>query len=294
MIEQSSLIGMSKLHGKTALVTGATNGIGRYTAETLAALGASVIVVGRNESKTDEVVDAIHAAGGDARKAIADLSSQAEIRKLATHIKSEVDRLDILVNNAGAMFAKREETVDGLEMTFALNHLSYFMVTNLLMDLLKRSPSARIVSVSSEAQRSANIDFDDLQTSEGFTAIKAYGRSKLANATFTYELARRLQGTTVTANCLHPGFVGTGFASNNGGMMKIGMSILKPFILSIPKGADTPIWLSASPEMEGKSGGYYQKRQPIQSMPQSYDLDAQRRLWEASEVLTGLKAAVRG
>lgn len=279
--------------GKTVLITGATNGIGEVTAKELARLGATVIVVGRSREKVDKTVTAIKAQGaGDAHYAVADLSSQEQVRDLAAHINATYPRLDVLINNAGAMFTRREETVDGIEMTFALNHLNYFLLTHLLLDLLQRSAPARIINTASEASQGSRINFDDLERRRGFQGLNAYAQSKLANLLFTFELARRIEGTGVTVNAMHPGFVGTGFAQNNGGLngtiTRLGMLVIKPFLLSPAQGADTLIWLASSPDVEGLSGGYYEKRRLIRCNAQAYLPEVQRRLWNVSEQMTGI------
>lgn len=281
---------MAEMTGKLCMVTGATSGIGEATALALAKMGATVIVVGRSAEKTETVVKAIQQVSGNpnVEGMIADLSSQAQVRELAAAFKQKYDHLDVLVNNAGAVFLRREESVDGIEMTWALNHLSYFLLTNLLLDALQRAPAARIVSVSSGAQADGKIHFDDLNFKQRYTGIAAYPQSKLANIMFTYELARRLNGTKVTVNAVHPGFVGTGFATNNGLLFKIGIAIAKPFILSPEQGARTSIYLASSPEVEGVTGKYFVKCKPRKSAATTYDEAAQRRLWEISEQMTGL------
>jgi NAD(P)-dependent dehydrogenase (short-subunit alcohol dehydrogenase family) len=281
---------MTEMTSKLCMVTGATNGIGKVTALELAKMGASVIVVGRSAEKTETVVKAIQQVSGNpnVEAMIADLSAQAQVRELAAAFKQKHDHLDVLVNNAGAIFLRREESVDGIEMTWALNHLNYFLLTNLLLDALQRAPSARIVNVSSGAHASGTIHFDDLQFTRRGSMMATYPQSKLANVMFTYELARRLTGTKVTANVLHPGLVGTGFAANNGGLLRIGIAIAKPFMLSPEQGAQTAIYLASSPEVEGVTGKYFVKCKPRKSASASYDEAAQRRLWEISEQMTGL------
>ena len=220
---------------------------------------------------------------------LADLSSMAEVRRLAEAFKGRYGRLDVLVNNAGAIFVRRQNTVDGYEMTFALNHLSYFLLTNLLLDLLKASAPSRIVNVASDAHEGAKLDLDNLNGGRFFT-VQAYGRSKLANILFTYELARRLEGTGVTANALHPGFVATGFGANNGALTRIFMRLSHLFALTPAQGADTVIYLASSPDVEGISGRYFVRRQAVPSSPASYDEATARRLWEISAQMTGLVA----
>lgn len=281
------------MNNKVVLITGATNGIGRVAALELAKMGARVVIVGRSREKTEAVRQEIQAAGGSADSLLADLSALDEIRRLAAEFRARYDRLDVLLNNAGAIFARRQTTADGFEMTFALNHLSYFLLTNLLLDVLKASAPARIINVSSDAHRSAQMNFDDLQheKSYGMGGFQAYGRSKLANVLFTYELARRLAGTGVTANALHPGFVATGFGRNMPGLMNRVMGIMHRFALTPEQGAQTLIYLASSPEVEGMTGKYFDKNRPVRSSPASYDEAAQKRLWDISEWLTGLQPA---
>jgi NAD(P)-dependent dehydrogenase (short-subunit alcohol dehydrogenase family) len=219
---------------------------------------------------------------------IADLSSQAEIRRLAQEVKSSIPRIDVLVNNAGGLYLKRQETGDGLEMTFALNHLAYFLLTNLLLDIIKASAPARIVSVASEAHQGGRINFDDLQGKTKYSPWRAYQQSKLANVLFTRQLARRLQGTGVTANALHPGYVKTeifraeGFA---GWLLRRAADL---FAITPEQGAQTSVYLATSPEVEDVSGQYFARQEPVASSPESQDEAAASRLWQVSEELTGL------
>ncbi len=278
------------MKGKTVLITGGTNGIGKVTAQELAKMGAEVVIIGRSAEKTKATVATIKEQSGNnaVGSIVADLSSLAEVRRAAAEFKAQHQRLDVLVNNAGAVFASRQETVDGYELTFALNHLAYFLLTNLLLDTLKASAPARIVNVSSDAHRGAKLNFDDLQhtRSYGMGGFGVYSDSKLANILFTYELARRLEGTGVTANALHPGFVATGFGRNNKGLMNLIMGVITRFALSEQQGAQTSIYLASSPEVEGVSGQYFEESKAVQSSPESYDEAAQKRLWQISEELT--------
>ena len=276
--------------GKVALVTGGTSGIGKATAMALAAMGADVVVVGRDRGRGERAVEEIRAqTGARVDLALADLSSQAEVRELAEEFRRRYDRLDVLVNNAGLVQSTRTETPDGLESTFAINHLAPFMLTNLLLDMLKESAPSRVVTVSSEAERWGNIDFDDLQSKKKYRGFPVYGMTKLANIMFTYELAERLEGTGVTATCMHPGAVNTRFGTNNSGPMTILFRAFKPFMRTPEQGADTVIWLAASPEVEGVTGRYYSDRKPLEPKKIANDPDARRRLWEESERLTGFK-----
>jgi NAD(P)-dependent dehydrogenase (short-subunit alcohol dehydrogenase family) len=275
--------------GKVALVTGGTSGIGKATAMALAAMGADVVVVGRDRERGERAAEEIRAqTGGRVDLALADLSSQAEVRNLAEEFKRRYDRLDVLVNNAGLVQSTRTETVDGLESTFAINHLAPFLLTNLLLDVLKKSAPSRVVTVSSEAERWGNIDFDDLQSKKKYRGFPVYGMTKLANIMFTYELAERLEGTGVTATCMHPGAVNTRFGTSNRGPMTLLFRLFKPFMRTPDQGADTVIWLASSPEAEGLSGRYYADRKPLEPKKIANDPAACRRLWEESERLTGL------
>ena len=276
--------------GKVALITGGTSGIGKATATALAAMGADVVVVGRDPERGERAAAEIRAqTGGRVDLALANLASQAEVRNLAAEFKRRYDRLDVLVNNAGLVQSTRTETPDGLETTFATNHLAPFLLTNLLQDLLEKSAPSRVVTVSSEAERWGNIDFDDLQSKKRYRGFPVYGMTKLANIMFTYELAERLKGTGVTATCMHPGAVNTRFGTNNSGPFTILFRLFKPFMRAPEQGADTVIWLASSPEVEGASGRYYSDRKLVKPKKVASDPDARRRLWEESERLTGPK-----
>jgi NAD(P)-dependent dehydrogenase (short-subunit alcohol dehydrogenase family) len=281
------------MSGKTCLVTGATSGIGRATALGLARLGATVIVVGRDQRRGETAVNEIKASTGNASVHLlcADLSSQAEVRRLANEVQAGYPRLHVLVNNAGGVFARRTLTADGIEMTFALNHLAYFLLTNLLLDLLRAGAPARIVNVTSEAQRNGTIEFDDLQGAERYGGFRAYSQSKLANLLFTYELARRLGGASITANAVHPGAVRTGFGLNNRGWLRVLMYLVRPFERSPERGAETPIYLASAPELEGVTGKYFIDKKEARSSRESYDHAVAERLWQVSERLTNLSPA---
>jgi len=278
------------MKGKVVLVTGATNGIGAVTAQSLAGMGATTLVVGRSPEKTNAVVQSIRQKTGNPQVEglVADLSSQAQIRKLAKEFQDRFDRLDVLVNNAGAIFMQREVSVDGIEMTFALNHLNYFLLTHLLLDVLKASAPARIVNVSSEAHRGARLNFEDLENEHGFTGWKAYGQSKLANLYFTYGLAASLDGSGVTANALHPGFVASNFGKSNGGIFRWVFDLVQVVAISPEEGAQTSIYLASSPEVEGVTGKYFVKNTSVKSSPVSYDMSAARKLWDCSLEMVGL------
>lgn len=279
------------LAGKDIVVTGATDGIGKVTARELAKMGASVTIVGRNAAKGEAVAAELRKVAGHDRVGFVagDLESQKGIKAAAGAIKARVKRLDVLLNNAGAFFQKRELTEDGIERTFALNHLGYFLLTHELLDLLKASGPSRIVSVASAAHQGAKLDLADLQNAKQYSGWRAYGQSKLANIYFTYELARRLQGTGVTANCLHPGFVASRFGDNNGGLIRMLIGFAKSVAaISEDDGAKTSVFLASSPDVQGVSGKYFDKCAAIQSSSVSYDADAARELWRQSERLTGV------
>jgi NAD(P)-dependent dehydrogenase (short-subunit alcohol dehydrogenase family) len=275
------------MQGKTVLVTGANQGIGKATAIALAAKGAHVVLVARNAEKGAAALAEVQAAGGGgAELIVADLSSQEQVRRAAAELKSRHQRLDVLVNNAGVYVPERHTTVDGLEETFGLNHLGYFLLTRELLDVLQATAGARIVNVSSEAHRGAKMRWDDLQFEKTpYRGFKAYGQSKLANVLFTYELARRLEGTGVTANCLHPGVIGSGFGQTYGSALSILVKIARPFMLTPEEGARTSVYLASSPEVAGVTGKYFSKCKPVKSNAVSYDVQSQQKLWSLSEQL---------
>lgn len=273
------------------MVTGATAGIGEVTARVLAEKGAVVIVVSRKRDKCERVTDNIRQKSGNSQVdyLAADLSSQAEIRRLAEGFHDRYQRLDVLVNNAGSFFFRRQESVDGIEMTLALNHLNYFLLTNLLLDRIKASAPARIVNVASGSHLGARIDFDDLEMRRNYSGMRAYSRSKLANVLFTYELARRLEGSGVTANTLTPGFVATHIGMDNNWLVRMVKTLANLFAKSPEEGAQTNIYLASSPEVEGVSGKYLVDCKPVPSDAASYDQATAKRLWEMSAEMTGLK-----
>lgn len=281
--------------GKICLVTGATAGIGRVTAQSLAEAGAKVILVSRSKEKCISVVKEIkqQTSNKEVEFIAADLCLQKDIHRLAEEFKKSYSQLDVLVNNAGAIFTSYQLSKDGLEMTFALNHLNYFLLTNLLIDSLKASPAARVVNVSSIAHERGKINFEDLQYQNKYSGWGAYSQSKLANVLFTYELARKLAGTKITANTLHPGVVGTNFGSNNKGLMgKIVQLYLKLFSISDIAGAQTSIYLATSPEIENVTGKYFIKNKACTSAPSTYDQNLAAKLWEISLELTNLKFSI--
>jgi NAD(P)-dependent dehydrogenase (short-subunit alcohol dehydrogenase family) len=277
------------MKGQTCVVTGASGGIGRETARALVGRGARVVLVCRDRAKGEAARAELGAGGGEVDLELCDLSSQTEIRDLAGRLERGHPRLDVLVNNAGLILPARTTTADGLETTFATNHLGYFLLTTLLLDLLRASAPARVVNVASEAHRGAALDFDDLQAERSYSAWTAYGRSKLANVYFTYELAERLRGSGVTANCLHPGVVASGFGRGEPGPMRWIVTLARPFMTNEAKGAATSIYLASSPEVEGVTGKYFVRQREKRSSAVSYDVAARRRLWEASEALTAPK-----
>jgi len=274
----------NNMSGKICLVTGGTNGIGKSTAQELARMGATVIIVGRDAQKTSQVVEEIRAAGGNLRvgSMLADLSSEQEVRRLADEFKSKYSQLHVLLNNAGAVFMQRQLRDDGIEMTFAVNHLASFLLTNLLLHTLQASAPARIINVSSNAHASGKIEFDNLQGERQY-GPRAYDNSKLANILFTMELARRLEGTGVTVNSLHPGFVATGFAKNNGKVIAALVSLITPLVARSPaKGAETSIYLASSPSVEGITGKYFYDSRMIPPALQATDMLVARKLWDVS------------
>ena len=277
--------------GKRVLITGATDGIGLAACEALARLGAKLAIVARSESKAERAVARIVAAGGRDTTVdvlMADLASQASVRRLATEVLERYPRIDALVNNAGAIYAKRQLSPDGIELTWALNHLAPFLLTTLLLPRLEASAPARIVTTSSAAHQNARIPFDDLNADRTYRAFRRYGETKLANILFTIELARRLGEANVDANCFHPGLVTTGFNRNNGSLMRFGMTVMRPFARSPVQGADTLVWLVDSPEVDGLSALYFADRRPVAPSPAAQDMETARRLWDTSETQTRL------
>ena len=280
-----------EMHGKVCLATGATLGIGKASALGLARMGAQVVIVGRDEARTRETAAWIASEAKNPRIdfLVADLSSQAEVRRLADTFNGKYPKLNVLLNNAGAVFTRRETTVDGIERTWALDHLAEFLLTQLLLDRLLASAPARIVNVASGAHTAGKINFDDLQGEKKYSGIAAYSQAKLANIMFTYALARRLAGKDVTANCLHPGVVATGFGHNTPGLVKTLVSLARPFLITPEKGAATSIYLASSPDVANVSGQYFAKCKPIASSKPSGDVAAQERLWAISEKQTGAR-----
>ena len=278
------------LAGRTVLVTGESGGIGKATALRLATMGAHVAITGRDVGRTERAAGEVRAAaGGQVDALVADLSSQSEVRRLAAQVLAKLPRIDVLVNNAGGYWATRHLTADGLERTFALNHLAPFLLTNLLLDRLGLSAPARVVTVSSNVQAIGQLDFDDLQGEASYSGSRAYNQSKLANVLFTYELARRLQSGAVTANALHPGLVSTSLgAEDPSGAQRLLVPFIRPFMKSPTNGAATSAYLASAPALERVTGCYFVNSRPKRSSKRSYDQAAAARLWELSADLVGL------
>lgn len=275
---------------QVCLITGATSGIGKAAALQLAQLGATVVMVGRNPQRTAAAIEEIRRRSGNSHveSMLADLSSQQEIRKLAENFQASYQRLDVLVNNAGAIMLTRQKSTDGIEMTFALNHLNYFLLTNLLLDTLKASGAARIINVSSDSHQGAHLDFEDLQLEHNYGGYKAYGRSKLANLLFTYELDRRLKGSSVTVNALHPGLVATKFLANNGLRGRVFNLFVRLVGRSAARAARVITYLASSPDVEAVSGKYFVEHGLVESSQASKDKTTALKLWQTSEELTGV------
>jgi NAD(P)-dependent dehydrogenase (short-subunit alcohol dehydrogenase family) len=277
--------------GKLVVVTGATSGIGEVAALSLAGQGARVVFVARDRARGDATLANLKAANSSAdhKMHLGDLSSISEMKRVANEITARESRIDVLINNAGAVFLSRKTSVDHLEMTFATNHMAYFVLTNILLDRLKATPGARIVSTASDAHKSGKVDFADLQSEKNYSSFRVYGTSKLENILFTRQLSKRLAGTGVTANCLHPGFVGTRFGQNNASNIFLkGLARgIMAFGLKPEEGAKTIIYLASSPEVEANSGGYYYKCKLEQPTAAAQNDEDARRLWEASEKIAG-------
>ena len=279
--------------GRTVLVTGATGGIGRATALGLALLGAHLAITGRDRGRTEDAAREIRAAGGQVEVFVADLSSESEVRRLADEVLQHLSRIDVLVNNVGGYWNTRHVTPDGLERTFALNHLAPFLLTSLLLDRLKQSAPARVVTVASNAQALGRIDFDDLQGARAYSGARAYNQSKLANVLFTYALARRLQGTAVTANALHPGVVRTSFGAEDPALVqRLFIPFLLHFMETPAQGAATSIHLASAPNLAQVTGGFFANSKPKRSSERSYDEAAAARLWQVSADLVDQRVLV--
>ncbi|MEE2775638.1 MAG: SDR family oxidoreductase [Acidobacteriota bacterium] len=280
------------MQGKTVLVTGANAGIGKWTAIALAEQGATIVAAARSASKGQRAVEEIRRRGGNDRVELrlADFSSLADVRRLAAEVAQAHPSLDVLVNNAGLIQGQREETRDGFEVTFGVNHLAPFLLTLLLEPALRAAAPSRVVNVASRAHTRAALDFDDLQSRRGYQSMQVYGRSKLANILFTRELARRWRGSGVSANCLHPGVVRSDFGADGemGPWMAIGWALIKPFLISPRRGAETSVYLASSPEVEGISGEYFDRCRVSRSSRRSQDMDVAARLWAESAEMVGL------
>ena len=279
------------MNGKVCVVTGATSGIGKAAATALARMGAQIVLVGRDQGRTEATAAEIGANAAVPPKAeIADLASMEQVHALAGRLGS-LERIDVVVNNAGLVLGERRVTEDGFEHVFAVNHLAPFLLTNLLLPRLTGSAPARVVTVTSDAHSAARLDLDDPGQEHGWDSWRSYANSKLANILFTRELARRLDGTGVTANCAHPGVVRTGFGREGKPLLRLGTTIARPFFLSPERGAYTIVYLASSPDVAGETGGYYVKRQRREPSAAARDDAAARRLWDISEKLTGLTPA---
>ncbi len=276
--------------GRTVVVTGGGRGIGRATARRLAQLGATVAITGRDEARTQDAADEIRSSTGARVHAFtADLSAQAQVRQLAAELLADLPHLDVLVNNAGGYWNTRHVTADGLERTFAVNHLAPFLLTALLLEWIRQSTDGRVVTVASNAQTMGRIDLDDLHGERSYSGARAYNQSKLANIMFTHELARRLEGTTVTANALHPGVVRTSFGAEDPGLaQRLLVPMVRPFMRSPDRGADTSVLLASDPDLRTVTGQFFSSGKQRRSSTRSYDSQVARELWLASEALVGL------
>jgi NAD(P)-dependent dehydrogenase (short-subunit alcohol dehydrogenase family) len=280
---------MADMHGKVVVITGATSGIGWIAAEKLARMGARLVLIARNRSRGDATLARLREAGPGAAHTVhyADLSSIAEMKRVAGEIAASEPRVDVLINNAGALFSSRQVTTDGLEMTFATNHMSYFVVTNGLAEPLRATPGARVVNTSSRAHMRAHLHFDDLQSAKDYRGFPVYGRSKLCNILFTRELAKRWSGTGVTANSLHPGFVSTRFGDQSGGLFQRVVQVAKLFAISPEKGAETILYLATADEVAETSGKYFYQCRAVNPTQDAQDDEAALRLWRESARLAG-------
>jgi NAD(P)-dependent dehydrogenase (short-subunit alcohol dehydrogenase family) len=279
------------MRGKTVVITGGTSGIGEVAAVALAKMGARIVLVARDKSRGDATLTRLRDRAPDIAHSahFADLLRLAEMKRVAAEIADREPRIDVLINNAGAMFAKRRLTEDGIERTFALNHMAYFVMTAGLRERLLASGPARIINTASAAHQGATLDFNDLQSAKSFGARKAYGQSKLCNILFTRELARRLQGTGVTANCLHPGFVATRFGDQSGGLISRLVWLAKFFAISPAEGAETIIHLASSSDLREMTGQYFYKSAPTAPSSAAHDDRAALLLWQRSAALAGMK-----
>jgi NAD(P)-dependent dehydrogenase (short-subunit alcohol dehydrogenase family) len=278
------------MQGKTVVITGATSGIGQIAAEKLAAMGARLVVIARDKTRGEAELARLRSISPAVNHTIhyADLSRLAEVKRVAAELAAAEPRIDVLINNAGALFSARQVTSDGLERTFATNHLSYFVLTHGLRERLRASTPARVVNVASDAHKGEQLDFNDLQSAGNYRGLHVYGRSKLCNILFTRELARRWEGTGVTTNSLHPGFVSTRFGDESGGLLSFVVRAAKMFAITPEKGAETIIYLASSPEVANANGLYYYKCRPATPTKEAQDNDSARRLWQESERLAAI------
>jgi NAD(P)-dependent dehydrogenase (short-subunit alcohol dehydrogenase family) len=281
------------MRGKVVVITGSTSGIGKIAAEKLAGMGARIVLVARDKVRAEAELARLRDYSPGIAHSVhyADLSRLSEMKRVASEIAAAESRIDVLINNAGALFGHRAVTEDGLELTFATNHMSYFVLTNCLRERLLASAPARVINTSSDAHRRATIDFSDLQSARRYRGFPVYGRSKLLNILFTRELARRWAGSGVTANCLHPGFVDTRFGDESGGLFSYFIRAAKKLAITPEKGAETIVYLASSPEVENVSGQYFYKSRPAMPTKQAQDDDAARRLWDESARLAALVPA---
>jgi NAD(P)-dependent dehydrogenase (short-subunit alcohol dehydrogenase family) len=280
------------MQGKVVVITGATSGIGEVAARRLAGMGARIVLVARDKTRGQETLRRLHRGNLSVSHSIhyGDLSRISEMKRLAVEIAAAEPRIDVLINNAGAMFGSRRMTEDNLELTFAINHMAYFVLTQGLRERLLASSPARIVNTASDAHKGRVLDFEDLQSAKRFSALNVYGRSKLCNILFTRELSRRWGGKGVTANCLHPGFVATRFGDGSGGFLSRAISMAKIFAISPEKGAETIVYLASSPEVARVSGEYFYKSRPAMPTAEARDDPAAKRLWIESARLSGIEA----
>jgi retinol dehydrogenase 12 len=279
------------MKGKVVVITGGTSGIGRVAAERLAGMGARLVLVARDRARGETAMARLRERmpGAAHRIHYGDLSQVTEMKRVAAEISEAEPRIDVLVNNAGALFSSRRVTEDGLERTFALNHVAYFVLTHGLRERLAAAAPARVVNVASDAHQGARLDFSDLQSAAGYRGFAAYGRSKLCNILYTRELARRWVGRGITINSLHPGFVATRFGDESGGLLSYAVRVAKLFAISPERGADTIVYLASSDEVAGINGGYFYKRRPATPSPEARDDDAAGRLWQETARVTGIE-----
>jgi len=280
------------MQGKVVVITGATSGIGEVAAQRLADMGARIVLVARDKTRGEAALTRLRSGDKSLSHSIhyGDLSRISEMKRLAVEIAAAEPRIDVLINNAGAMFGSRQMTEDNLELTFAINHMAYFLLSQGLRERLLASSPARIVNTASDAHKGRVLDFEDLQSTKGYSALNVYGRSKLCNILFTRELSRRWRGRGVTVNCLHPGFVATRFGDRSGGFLSLGMRLAKTFAISPEKGAQTIVYLASSPDVASVSGEYFYQCRPATPTTEACDDAAAKRLWIESAKLAGIEA----